>query len=737
VSRDANVVQVALAAPLDTVFDYRPPAAGPLPEPGQRVRVPFGRGERCGVVSGIAEQSELPGSRLKPVAEVLDDAPLLRAEDLAFLTWSARYYHHPVGEVVCAALPVRLRRGEAAAGLGVPGWTLTEAGQRLTPPELTRAPRQAEIVAWLQQLGGQAPQLLLREALGDCAGVLRGLRDKGYVSAIELPPAAGGVGKEQPPTLHAEQAHAVTAVRAALGSFAGFLLAGVTGSGKTEVYLRLAEQVLARGDSVLLLVPEIGLTPQLVKRFARRLGDRLAVLHSGLGERERELAWQRARLGLAPLVIGTRSAVFTPMPRLGLVLVDEEHDGSFKQQDGFRYNARDLAVVRAQRAGCPVLLGSATPSLESLKNVRDGRYQPLQLTERAGGAQPPRLDLLDVRGQPLDAGLSPVLKSAIGATLAAGQQALVFLNRRGFAPVLSCYGCGWLSDCPRCDARQTLHAGSGLLWCHHCGAQRRLPTACPDCGSTELHPLGAGTERLEQVLAAQFPDYPLVRIDRDATARKGSLDRLLEQVGKGEAMILVGTQMLAKGHHFPDVTLVGVLDVDGGLFGADFRAAERMAQLILQVAGRAGRGAKPGRVLIQTRYPEHPLLQTLVHQGYDAFADAALAERREAQWPPYSFQALLRAEATDIEAPQAFLSEVYALAAPYAGSDAGHRVELWGPVPAPMTRRAGRYRAHLLLQAEQRTPLHTLIGWLLPQIRALKLARKVRWSLDVDPQDLL
>ncbi len=722
---------MALPAPLDQLFDYLPPVACPEPIPGQRVRVPFGRGERCGVVMARAQDSELSVDRLKAVAAVLDDAPLLDSGDLGFLNWTAAYYHHPVGEVVGAAFPVTLRRGEPAVPLGESGWALTEQGATLDAQALRRAPRQAEVIAWLAELGGRAPQSLLRESIGECASALRGLRDKGLITAVELPPEPGLPTKGVAPELHDEQAEAVAAVTGALGGYAGFLLDGVTGSGKTEVYLRLAEQVLERGRSLLLLVPEIGLTPQLVKRFARRLGDRLAVLHSGLGEREREIAWQRARLGLAPVVIGTRSAVFTPVPDLGLVVVDEEHDPSFKQQEGFRYSARDLAVVRAQRAQCPVVLGSATPSLESIKNVRDGRYRALRLTRRAGGANPPRLDLVDVRGQPLDAGLSPVLGKAIGDTLAAGQQALIFLNRRGFAPVLSCYSCGWLSDCPRCDARQTLHARSGLLWCHHCGSQRRVPTTCPACGSDQLNPLGAGTERLEQTLKARFDNVPVLRIDRDSTSRKGSFDKLLAQIHGGEAMILVGTQMLAKGHHFPDVTLVGALDVDGGLFGADFRAAERMAQLVLQVAGRAGRGKKPGRVLIQTRYPEHPLLQILVHHGYGAFAEAALAERREALWPPYGSQALLRAEATDPDAPQDFLSAVYQLASPHADP-----VQLWGPVPAPMMRRAGRYRAHLLLQANDRAPLHRIIRWLLPQIRALKSARKVRWSLDVDPLDL-
>jgi primosomal protein N' (replication factor Y) len=579
----------------------------------------------------------------------------------------------------------------------------------------------------------------LAQHAGASASALRALRERGWVQPCSLAQGDGdlaGAAAEGPP-LSSEQAAAVAAVVGELGRFAAFLLEGVTGSGKTEVYLRLAASVLERGESVLVLVPEISLTPQLVRRFERRLGGAVAVLHSGLSEGERELAWQRARLGRARVVIGTRSAVLGPVASLGLILVDEEHDGSFKQQDGFRYSARDLAVVRARRVadgrGCPVVLGSATPSLESLRNARDGRYRLLHLTQRAGGAQLPRLDLLDIRSQPLQAGLSPVLLRELERTLSAGEQALVFLNRRGFAPVLTCYDCGWLSDCPRCDARQTLHAGSRLLWCHHCGAQRRVPDACPECGSAELHPLGQGTERLEQVLRARFPDYPLVRIDRDATRRKGSLERLLREVRSGTAALLVGTQMLAKGHHFPRVTLVGVLDVDGGLFGADFRSAERMAQLVLQVAGRAGRGEAPGRVLIQTRFPEHPLLQTLVRQGYPAFAAAALAERREAELPPYSHQALLRGEAPQAEPPNRFLTEVAELAAALAMPE----VALWGPVPAPMERRAGRYRAHLLLQAATRRPLHELLARLLPAVRDLPSGRRVRWSLDVDPVDLL
>ncbi len=731
------ILRVALAAPLETLFDYLPPPGvdpGDLC-PGVRVMVPFGRGRRCGLLVAVAASAAVPTARLRAAEALLDAEPLFEADHLGFLQWTARYYHHPPGEVLTQALPLRLRRGESPHALGEAGWRLTPAGEDLSDDALSRAPRQRQVVEFLRQHPGGVGGSLLRSALGDPAAPLRSLREKGLVEACELVTSEDGAS---PPaaaahSLNEQQAAAVSTVSGALGGFAGFLLDGVTGSGKTEVYLQLAGQVIAGGQSVLMLVPEISLTPQLVRRFESRLGDGLALLHSGLNERERELAWQRARLGQARLVIGTRSSVFTPLPDLGLVLVDEEHDLSYKQQDGLRYSARDLAVVRAQRAACPVVLGTATPSLESLYNAREGRYGWLRLEQRAGGAKPPRLDLLDIQDQPVHGGMSPVLLAEVEKTLQSGEQALIFLNRRGFAPVLSCFACGWLSDCPRCDARQTLHAAAGLLWCHHCGAQRRVPAACPECGSHELHPLGTGTERVEQVLAARFPDYPLIRIDRDATRRKGSLDRLLAQARAGGAGLLLGTQMLAKGHHFPDVTLVGILDADGGLFGADYRAAERMAQQILQVAGRAGRGERPGRVLIQTRHPDHPLLQTLVHRGYDAFAADALQEREQAGYPPFGYQALIRAEAAAAEAPAAFLQAVKDLANEQGCAD----IELWGPVPAPMARRAGRHRAHLLLQSSTRAPLHQLLDRLLPAVRALPAARRVRWSLDVDPQESL
>ena len=732
----ARVVQVVLDLPVSNHFDYL--ALYPLPPRGVRVRVPFGRGVKCGLVVGSAAAASVSRERLRTLIERLDDEALFDEDHLGFLQWAADYYHHPLGEVLMGSLPVRLRRGERALPAGEPGWRLTQPGRDSDLKLLARAPRQTAVVGDLRRRGGVATRQHLKQACGAVGGALRALSQRGWLEPCMVLPGERPEAKVTPgPRLTAEQRTAVDAAVHAVGRYAAFLLDGVTGSGKTEVYIRIVEAVLARGQSALVLVPEISLTPQLVGRFRARLGSGVVLQHSGLNERERESAWQAARSGRARVLIGTRSAILNPLAGLGLIIVDEEHDPSFKQQDGFRYSARDLALVRARRAnsgrGCPIVLGSATPSLESLRNVANQRYRQVRLRTRAGGAALPRLALLDIRAQPLEAGVSPVLLRYLEESLRDGNQALVFLNRRGYAPVLSCYACGWISECPRCDARQTFHSGKGVLWCHHCGSQRRVPSACPQCRAEDVHPLGQGTERLEEFLQRRFPDYPLLRVDRDATRRKGSLEKMLNSVRTGEPALLVGTQMLAKGHHFPEVTLVGVLDIDGGLFGADFRAAERMAQLVMQVAGRAGRGESPGRVLIQTRYPEHPLLHSLVRSGYDAFVEAALVERRDAGLPPYSYQALIRAEATKSDLPSGFLTQVIDLARNLAAQE----VEMWGPVPAPMERRAGRFRAHLLLQTAARRPLHRLLGQLLPALRRLPSARKVRWSLDVDPIDLL
>jgi primosomal protein N' (replication factor Y) len=511
-----------------------------------------------------------------------------------------------------------------------------------------------------------------------------------------------------------------------------FLLEGITGSGKTEVYLDAIQAALEKKQQALVLVPEISLTPQLTQRFQARFDRPIAILHSQLTDKQRLDAWLAAREGEADIVIGTRSAITAPLPRLGLIVVDEEHDSSFKQQEGFRYSARDLAVMRGHIENIPVVLGSATPSFETLHNVYQGRYQHLKLQSRHGNARLPTLKVIDLRSQPLVDGLSLELREQMKRHLDQGNQVILFINRRGFAPTLLCHDCGWIARCQRCDSHMTLHQAKNKLRCHHCGAERRAESACPSCQGTSLIPVGEGTERVESSLNQLFPDNKVIRIDRDTTRRKGSLESILQDVHGGEARILVGTQMLAKGHHFPNVTLVGILNIDQGFFSVDFHALEKTAQLIVQVAGRAGREEKPGTVMLQTHYPDHPLLQTLLNAGYDEFARQAMVEREQANLPPYSYMALLRAEAVDARQPIEFLQEAKAMAQQHETAN----VEFWGPLPSPMEKRAGRYRAQLFIQSLDRAALHRLLA---PWIRALeksRLGRKVRWSIDVDPVDV-
>ena len=656
-------LSVALSGPFDHHFDYLPPQEeekGKTCLIGCRVQVPFARTRKIGVVVAYVSDTAVTAAKLRRVLQCLDERPLLSKDDLAYLDWVARYYQHPPGEVILAALPARLRRRHKA---------LTVMSQVAQP----------------------------------------------VYCAADYP-------------LNAEQQAAIQAVQAQLGQFAVFLLEGVTGSGKTEVYLQLAKQVLAREQSILLLVPEIALTPQLQQRFTERFTCGVSVLHSGLNDTEHERAWHQVRLGLTPFVVGTRSSVLNPIPRLGIVFVDEEHEPVYKQQDRLRYSARDMAVIRAQRAACPVVLGSATPSLESVHNVTYRGYQRLRLPQRAGSAVPPRLQLLDIRDQPLSAGLSAPLLSALRNTLAAGEQAMIFINRRGYAPVLTCYRCDWVSECAQCDAYQTVHRAQNVLRCHHCGSQQVLPRQCPACAAYDLHPLGQGTERVGDFLRDQFPEVPLLRIDRDAISHKGRLQVLLDQVHAARAAVLVGTQMLAKGHHFPRVTLVGILNADGGLYSADFRGSERMAQLLMQVAGRAGRGNRPGRVLIQTRHPDHPVWHTLLHEGYPAFARVALAERESAGYPPYTHQVMIQAEAKAAEPPERFLQQVAAWVQQQSAA-----ITCWGPVPAPMARRVGKYRIHLLLQSADRPCVQNLVRALRAYVQAQPVPRGVSWSLDIDP----
>ncbi len=723
--------------PLRRLFDYVAPVGAV--SAGQRVRVPFGRRSLVGLVMEQASSSGLPAERLKPVLEVLDCEPVLDRSAIELLQWASDYYHHPIGEVLAAAMPKALREGAATVAVEQVWSATVQGAEAFAAGEPKRAPKQRQVLETLIQ-HRELDAMALGALLEGWQEPARALLKRGWATSSErqvepgskAAPERTGASDSQngPLDLAPEQHEAVEKISESLGRFSAFVLHGITGSGKTEVYLQVVQRALARGQRALVLVPEIGLTPQLVERFAERFDVPLSVLHSGLTDTERLDAWRAAFSGHARVVLGTRSAVFAPVRDLGVIVVDEEHDASYKQHEGgFRYSARDLAVVRAQQAGVPVVLGSATPAFETLHNVNNGRYIKLSLPRRAAQAVPPRTALIDMRVNAVEGGISTPAIQAIERHLKADGQVLVFLNRRGYAPTLLCTACGWVAPCRDCDARLTVHRNADRLRCHHCGADAPLPSRCLQCGFA-VKPVGQGTERIEETLAKIFPNVPLVRLDRDVVRKRGDMEDVMARMHSGEARILVGTQMVTKGHHFPNVTLVIVMNADQGLFSTDFRAPERLAQTIIQVAGRAGRGEKPGEVLIQTEFPEHPLLNNLLTAGYEGFATAALEERSQAAWPPFSRLAAIRDSAPTAEAALEFLKDARALVQP------PRTVQMRGPVPAAMAKRAGRYHAQLLLESNDRTSLHRFLTAWLPEVEQLKSARRVRWALDVDPIEL-
>ena len=655
------VLRVALDLPLHRLFDYVAETASTA-DIGLRVRVPFGRGEKLGVIVDVLGKSEWPLDQLKPAGEILRDLPPLPADFFRLCEFASAYYQSAFGEVVLQALPAGLKR--------------------LDPP----------------------------------------VRRNGRASRKPEP--------IQPPALTDEQASALSAIDPAVG-FSVHLLHGVTGSGKTEVYLRLVEQALAAGRQALLLVPEINLTPQLEGRVRARFPEADVVsLHSELAEAARERNWRAAFTGEASIILGTRLSIFTPLPRLGLIVIDEEHDPSFKQQDGMRYSARDVGVFRAHQLGIPILLGSATPSLESWANAQGGRYGLLTLNQRANPeATLPAVHILDTRKMVLKEGVSEPLIAAIKERLARGEQSLVFLNRRGYAPVLACPACGWISRCTRCAANMVLHLADRRLRCHHCGCEHRVPKACPTCGNQDIHPFGRGTQRLEVWLQAQFPEARILRVDRDSVKSRKQWETMLELIHGGQADILVGTQMLAKGHDFPKLTLVGTLGADAALFAADWRAPERLFAQLMQVAGRAGRAELKGEVLIQTEYPDHPLFAALAEHDYPGFAAQQLKEREQAGFPPYAFQAVLRAEAPAMADSIAFLNAAAAL--PVLGEH--ENVMIYDPVPMKLARLANLERGQLLAESYSRPALQNFLPRWREAIEAIKAPSKLRWHIEVDP----
>ncbi|AMG30417.1 primosomal protein N' [Grimontia hollisae] len=727
-----TIAQVALPVPLYKTFDYC--IAGERPVVGGRVRVPFGKQYKVGVVTALTDSSDFPLEQLKPINAVLDTSPLWTPPLYKVLNWASGYYQYPLGDALATVMPGALRKGKPATRERERYWQLTETGKTQPLSSLSRAPKQARVLTLLRH-GAMAHSDLLEEDL--TAAVLKAVEEKGWIETTNAQPTKPWqpdyAVMEEKPRLNSEQAMAVATINAN-PDFACYLIEGVTGSGKTEVYLNLLEPVLTRGQQAMILVPEIGLTPQTINRFKRRFNVPVVVMHSALNDTERLNAWLAARDNEAAIIIGTRSALFTPCKSLGIIIVDEEHDASYKQQDSFRYHARDLAVMRGHEENIPVVLGSATPCLESLHNAKTGKYHHLILSVRAGNALKTQNGVLDIRGLYLEAGLSAPLIAEMRKHLSQGNQVMLFLNRRGYSPAMMCHECGWLAECQRCDAYYTLHQSSHELRCHHCGSQRPIPHQCGSCGSTQLISVGVGTEQLEAQLETLFPEYKTIRIDRDNTRRKGSLEAYLNAIHNKEYHILIGTQMLAKGHHFPDVTLVALVDVDSALFSNDFRAPERLAQLFIQVAGRAGRASKPGYVLLQTHHPEHALLQSLVRKGYDSFAADALNERKMAHLPPFSYFALIRAEAHHSSEVEQFLHQARTVleATPIPDDECA----VMGPAPAPLHRRAGRFRWQLVFQAPNRRILQQRLSMALPAIRQLPLAKKVRWSLDIEPQDM-
>lgn len=721
------IVRIALPVPLPQLFDYSCDSISHA-DIGRCVRVSFGRRHETGVIVAIPEQSDVPPARLKPVEHVLRDVPALPADWLELTAFVARYYHVPQGEVIALALPPDLRRANDVDDTDTdPLLTLTPAGWQ-THDAGGRPSKARRLLEQLAKAGATRKSVVRTWPDGQaCADLLR--RQWAYAVRPQTPARTAG----QLPTLTEEQLTVVHTVCDADAGFAPYLLQGVTGAGKTEVYLRLIEQALKEGRQVLVLVPEIALTPQLEQRVIGRFPDAdIVALHSGVADGARSRGFVRAMKGEADIVLGTRLSIFTPLPRLGLIVVDEEHDASYKQQEGVRYSARDLAVWRARQRDVPLVLGSATPSLETWRHAQEGRYTRLMLTQRAIATQLPKVRLIDTRRVKLEDGLSPALVKALESRLERKEQSLLFLNRRGYAPVLSCNSCEWISACPHCSANCVVHLKDRRLRCHHCGYDTAIPFACPDCGDQDMKPLGRGTQKLEEGLSERFPEARILRVDADAArSRKHWLD-LLARIHAGEADILVGTQMMAKGHDFPRLTLVGVVGADAALYASDFRAPERLFQQMMQVGGRAGRAELAGEVVIQTEFPDHPLFQCLQRQDTDAFCKMALAEREEANFPPFTFQAMLSADAPVLNDALDFLAR----ASECIASDLPSGIFVYDPVPMRMTRLARRERAQLLVESASRAALQGFLTEWMRRLYRLSTARDVRWRLDVDPLDV-
>ena len=732
------ILRVAVPSPLRRLFDYLVPsemvanAPQAALQPGFRGKVSFGRRDVAGFIIERTDQTEFELAKLKPINTLIDSEPLLPPSLFKLFIWAARYYQHPIGDALFSTLPILLRKGELPPPQGQRCWQLSSLGKGLGPDSLKQARKQRALIDLLRTEGTVSDERIVESF---SRAILRQLEQKSLIEPIvqDIPKAPlETMLKQNSLSLYPSQQQALDAIDH--HSFNCSLLDGITGSGKTEVYLQSIEKALRYERQALVLIPEISLTPQTEKRFRDRFDVPIVTLHSGLSDKQRLQAWMLARAGTAKIILGTRSAIFTPLQAPGLIILDEEHDQSYKQQEGFRYSARDLAVIRAQQENIPIILGSATPSLESLNNCHAGRYQHLVLSTRAGNAVQPDWKIIDLKTERIDSGIAATTLAAIGDTLNNNHQVLVFLNRRGFAPAMLCHQCGWTAECHSCDSRLTVHRARGRLICHHCDYQQSIPQQCPSCQSHQLVAAGEGTERSEAFLQRCFPQTKVLRVDRDSTRKKGAMQEVFNTADSGQPCILIGTQMLAKGHHFENVTLVAVLDADSGLFSPDFRSHERMGQLLTQVAGRSGRGDMPGRVFVQTHQPDHPLLELLITRGYGHFAEQLMPQRQLTQLPPFRHMAVIRAESNRADEAEAFLHLARKIAQSLV--PATPQLSYLGPLPAIMEKRAGRFRYLLQIESDQRATLQPLLSAVALELENHRDSRRVRWSIDVDPQEL-
>tara|TARA_Y100000768_G_scaffold131605_1_gene97869 strand:+ start:716 stop:2944 length:2229 start_codon:yes stop_codon:yes gene_type:complete len=730
----SQLIEVLVPIPLMEKFSYLAPKDVQAPiKPGSRVLVPFGRRTVVGVIWNFTKKESSDPRKYKHIIKVLDDKPLLDSHSMDLAEWASRYYHYPLGEIISYFFPPSIRKGKDASFKESQFLELTSKGTFLKEVDLARAPGQKKLVSLLKEKGELSTKSA--KAYGITNAVISGLEQKGYVMRFsrELSPYKKTKDNKLLPSkkLNREQIEAVKSIKESQDKNQTFLLDGITGSGKTEVYLQAIQEVVNNGKQALILIPEIGLAPQAEERFKEYFGDRVMSFHSAKNDREKVDAWLGASRGLVDIIIGTRSSVFLPMKDLGIIVVDEEHDLSFKQMDKFRYSARDMALYRAKLEKVPVVLASATPSLETLKNVQENKYKILKLSKRATGASLPAFQAVDLRGQELNEGLSNELLEATQSELSKGNQVLIFLNRRGYAPSMICRVCGWVSNCERCDALMTVHKNPLKLHCHHCEAQKAYPNKCPSCDSNDFLTYGFGTERLEEFLHNRFPGVTTLRIDSDSTKKKETLNEYFHEIRKGNPLILLGTQLLAKGHHFPEVTLVGIVDADSGLFSADFRGSERVAQLLTQVSGRAGRDKKPGRVILQSYCPDHPQIEEIVTGSYEKFTKKLLEERKASKIPPFSYQAKIFAESPKSLTSRDFILNL--LNKSKIDEKLKSNLRIVGPLPSIMEKKSGVFRWELSIFSTNRSNLHKFLDVMQSRLYHPKLSKSVRWSIDVDP----